>query len=222
MRYSRDDPGLERIATLDIETTHYEPARGEIVSIGVGVHDRDRSSETATYDAFHRNGAGEADLVRRAMDRLAAFDAGGLVSYNGSDFDLQFVAERLDRTGDTVRLPEIATTPECHTDLFVDRKRRADRVGKKWPSLEECLDAYGYPCPVTKWDGRRITNRLFGDVVGPAYLAALDDGSGRVSTVREAIEHYLTTDLEANVALYYADVGERFEPSLLGTERSFS
>lgn len=222
MRCSRDDPGLERIATLDIETTHYEAELGEIVSIGVGVHDRGRTSREATYDTFHRNGDGETDLVRRAMDRLTEFDADGLVSYNGSEFDLRFIEERLDRNGDTVNAPEIATAPERHTDLFTDRKRRADREGVKWPSLEDCLDTYGYPCPVTSWDGERITNSRFGEEVGPAYLAALDGDSRCASTLRDAIDHYLTTDLEANIALYYADVGENFEPYLLGTERAFS
>lgn len=222
MRYSRDDPGHERIATLDIETTHYEADQGEIVSIGVGVHDRYLASEEAIYDTFHRNGDGETDLVRRAMGRLSAFDADGLVSFNGFGFDLRFVEERLDRLGETVAPPTIATTPERHTDLFADRKERADREGVKWPSLEDCLDAYGYPCPVTRWNGTRITNSRFGEEVGPAYLATLDGNSRRASALRDAIDHYLTTDLEANIALYFADVGVTFEPHLLGTEQSFS
>lgn len=221
MRYSRQDPGHQRIATLDIETTHYEPANGEIVSIGVGAHDRDEPGEEATYDTFHRDGGGEVALIRRAMNRLSEYDADGLASYNGRDFDMAFIGGRLDLLGETVDTPEIATTSHRHIDLYVDRRQRADREGLKWPSLEECLETYGYPRPVTRWNGKEITNTRFGEEVGPAYLSSLSGDPQRVSTLREVIDHYLATDLEANIALYYADIGEEFEPQLLGTERAF-
>lgn len=221
MRYSRQDPGHERLATLDIETTHIEPADGEIVSTGVGVHDREEPGRAATYDTFHRAGDGEAALIGRAMARLAEHDADGLVSYNGREFDLSFLRARLDRLGESLELPAVATVTDRPVDLFYDRKRRADRDGVKWPSLEECLRASGYPCPVTELDGEAITNSRFGDEVGPEYLATLDEDSPRSTALEGAIDHYLTTDLEANFALYYADVGVEFQPELLGTEREF-
>jgi len=35
------------------------------------------------------------------------------------------------------------------------------------------------------------------------------------------IDHYLTTDLEANLALYYGDIGATFEPARLGERKEF-
>lgn len=145
----------------------------------------------------------------------------GLVSYKGLDFDMEFIGGRLNQLGETVEPPEIATEPERHLDLYIDREQRANQKNIKWPNLEECLEAYGYPCPVTKWDGEPITNTRFGEEIGPAYLSALADGSSQAATLKNAIEHYLLTDLEANIALYYADIGEEYEPYLLGTERTF-
>lgn len=221
MRLRRQDPGFERLATLDVETTHYEPSAGELVSIGVGVHEVGDPGDAATYDTFHRDGDGEAALVRRTVDRLAAYDADGLVTYNGTAFDLDFVRGRLARLDASVALPEVATSSQRHVDLFRERKRRADREGVKWPSLEECLASYGLPQPVTRWNGAAITNRRFGEDIGPAYLRALGDGSPDAAELVDAIDHYLATDLEANVALFHADVGEAFDPHLLGTESAF-
>lgn len=221
MRYERPDPGHRRIATLDVETTHFDPADGEVVSVGVGVHDRGDPADAATFETFHRAGEGEAALIDCALDRLAALDADGLVTYNGREFDLPFLRGRLDRLDAECEPPAVATSPARHVDLFGDRKRRADRDGVKWPSLEECLEAYGYPRPVTELDGETITNGRFGDEVGPEYLETVGDDAPRAATLEAAIDHYLATDLEANVALFYADVGVPYEPELLGTARAF-
>ena len=221
MQFDRADPGHDRIATFDIESTHYKPDLGEIVSVGVGVHDRGDLGQEATFDTFHRNGDGEAAVVRQAMARLAEYDADVLVSYKGIDFDLSFIRDRLDRLDETADLPAVATDADRHVDLFFDRKRRADQRGRKWPSLEECLDAYGCPCPKTLWNGGPVTNTRFGEELGPAYLQALDEGTEQAGKLTEVIDHYLTTDLEANLAIYYGDIGAKFEPNLLDSERSF-
>jgi hypothetical protein len=221
MRYERTDPGHERVATLDIETTGFDPDDGEVVSVGVGVHDRGAPARAATYETCHRTGAGAAALIEGALDRLEACEADGLVSYNGREFDLAFLRGRLERLGESLEPPAVATDESRHVDLFADRKRRADRDGRKWPSLEECLRAYGYPRPVTELDGESITNGRFGEEVGPEYLETLGEDSPRAEALEAAIDHYLRTDLEANFALYYADIGETFEPELLGTTRAF-
>jgi len=225
MRYPRDDPGHERLATVDIETTATDPAEGELVSIGVGVHDRSEPLSAATYETFHRRGEtsdDEAALVGRATDRLAETDADALVTYNGVEFDLPFVEGRLDRLGAAVDLPAL-TDSSTHLDLFLDRKREADRTGRPWPRLEECLDAYDHAPAETIWRGDSLTNARFGEVLGPAYLRTLGTETGarfREGLV-EIVDHYLIGDLEATLALYYADIGESVEGRYLGTEARF-
>lgn len=108
MQYSRENPGHQRIATLDIETTHYEPAQGEIVSIGVGVHDRGDHGEAATYETFHRGGDGDPP----GIDHFNEYGADGLVSYKGLDFNMDFIGGPLERLGETVEPPEIAAASE--------------------------------------------------------------------------------------------------------------
>ncbi|WP_222844896.1 ribonuclease H-like domain-containing protein [Haloplanus rubicundus] len=221
MRYARDDPGDDRIATFDIETTATDPTDGELVSVGVGVHDRAEPLTEATYETFHRED-GEASLVDRAMTRLAAADADALVTYNGIEFDLPFVEGRLDRLGADVDLPAVASQPG-HLDLFLDRKRRADEAGEKWPSLEACLESYGHAPPQTVWRGAPLTNGRFGEELGPAYLRTLgtETGARFRASLAEVVDHYLIGDLEATLALYYADLGESVEGAYLGTERRF-
>lgn len=221
MRYSRDNAGFDRIATLDIETTHYKPAQGETVSVGVGVHDRDTPASEASYKLFHRDEYGEATLIERAFQQLSAFEPDALVSYKGRDFDLDFLTERLSILNASAVQPE-QDSPEPHIDLFEDRKAEADRRGDKWPNLEECLDAYGWTPATTTWDGGEVTNVRFGEELGPAYLQALEAGDDdRRDKLTNVIEHYLVTDLEANLAVYYGDIGESFEPTYLGTEEAF-
>lgn len=223
MRYPRDDPGHERLATVDIETTATDPADGELVSIGIGVHDRADPLTEASYETFHRDDD-EVHLVGRAMARLEDANADGLVTYNGVEFDVPFVTDRLDRLGASadVDLPAI-TEPPAHLDLFLDRKRRADEEGVSWPRLEACLEAYGHAPPTTVWRGDPLTNARFGEELGPAYLRTLgtETGARFREQLVEVIDHYLIGDLEATLALFYADVGEAIEGRYLGTERRF-
>jgi hypothetical protein len=223
VHYPRDDPGHDRVATLDIETTATDPAEGELVSVGVGVHDRTDPLTAATYETFHRRGDGgdEAALVERAMAHLDTVGADALVTYNGIEFDLPFVEGRLDRLGAAVGPPEI--TSSSHLDLFLDRKRRADEAGTRWPRLEECLESYDYTPATTVWRGDPLTNARFGEELGPAYLRTLGTETGARFRERlvEIIDHYLIGDLEATLALYYADLGESVEGTYLGTEARF-
>jgi len=216
-----DHDGYGRVATLDIETTHYDAADGEIVSIGIGVHDLDEPASAAEYRTFHRDGRGEAELVARAMEQLAEFDADALVSYRGKNFDVEFIEERLAilDSEDVGTFPEYARTN--HVDLFVPRKRIAEYQDVQWPGLEDCLESYEYPRPKTVWNGAELTNTRFGEQLGPLFLAALDD-TARRSALSEVIDHYLVTDLEANIALYHADIGQPFEPHHLGDAREFA
>lgn len=222
MRYERPDDGHGRVATVDIETTATDPDEGELVAVGVGVHDRTEPLSEATYELHHRQGDDEVRVVRRAMALLDDADPDALVTYNGLGFDLPFVRGRLDRLGVDPDLPAV-TEPPTHVDLFLDRKRRAEAAGEPWPSLEACLDAYDYGPPRTVWRGKPVTNERFGEEVGPAYLRTLgtDTGTRLRATLAEVIDHYLRTDLEATLALFAADVGASVDAAYLGTERRF-
>lgn len=221
MRFPREDPGFERIATLDIETTHFKADLGEIVSIGIGVHNRSDPARDPSYETFHRDGNGEANLVQKAISRLDDYGVDGLVSYKGVNFDVSFIEDRLTNVSKSVELPEIMTDTDLHLDLYVDREIQADETGVKWPNLEDCLESYGYPQPTTIWQGEKVTNTRFGEELGPAYLQAIEADQERASELAAVIDHYLTTDLEANFAIYYSDIGENFEPRLLLNSRTF-
>ncbi|WP_254768699.1 ribonuclease H-like domain-containing protein [Salinilacihabitans rarus] len=222
MRYQRDDGGHERIATIDIETTHFDPTHGETVAIGLGVHDRDTPASEASYELHHQDtDTDEATLIERALTRLDDLGADLLVTYKGSEFDMAFLNERLTLLGADELSPAI-DTPDTHLDLFTDRKEKANRTNEKWPKLEECLESYGLPTPTTVWNGQPVTNTVFGEELGPAYLEAVAEGAAdRVTALKDPIEHYLMTDLEANLALYYADVGVAFDPAHLASRREF-
>lgn len=221
MRYDRTDPGFERVATFDIETTHYKANEGETVSIGIGVHERGNPGEDASYERYHREEYDEAQLIERSLKRIDELGVDGVVSFNGNEFDLSFLRDRMNLLHCDNVIPEIDAL-ERHVDLFADRKAVCDRTGEKWPKLEECLVTYGLDEPETRWKGSPVTNVRFGEELGPAYLQALSTADDdRVEQLREVIDHYLVTDLEANLAVFYADIGCPFEPVYLGTSRSF-
>jgi hypothetical protein len=219
MEYDIPNPGFDCIATLDIETTHWKPRQGEVISVGIGVHDSGEPADTAEYELLHREDVAvdnELDLIRTAVGRLNNSDADGLVSYNGKDFDVEFLQGRMELNDAQIPLLFLE---DDHVDLFELRKERCDRTGEDWPSLEDCLDSYGLPTPTTIWRGGPLTNVRFGEELGPAYLRGLANGG--VDALQPAVDHYLQTDLEANFAIFYSDIGVDFEPSLLDSKKEF-
>ena len=210
VQVDREDPGHQRIATFDIETTHYDAAKGEIVSIGVGVHERGTPLSDGEYEHLHRGDVrDEGRLVWNAFDWLDESGADHLVSFNGRDFDVPFCHDRLKLLGDDVRTP-ILHGDETHLDLLHDdRKALADRRGDKWPSLEEVLEAYGVEPEPTVWDGKPLTNTRFGEELGPAYLNAVKRGDQPTAEeLNDVIDEYLRDDLLHNLRIYYHDIGE--------------
>lgn len=221
MQVSRPDTGAERVATIDIETTHWKATQGEIVSIGVGTHDRGTLATDATYHLLHRAGDDEADLIERGLDLINESGADVLTSYKGRDFDLKFIEGRMNELGKQYVAPSLETAG-AHVDLYESRLEKAEKDGEKWPSLEECLVSYGYEPAVTTWGGEKVTNVRFGEELGPKYREALDAGDDdRIDELTAVIDHYLITDLEANIAIYYRDIGEEFDPAYLGGHQSF-
>lgn len=209
MQINREDPGHQRIATFDIETTHYKPHQGEVVSIGIATHDRDTALGDADITIRHRTpNRDEAQLIAESLDHLDDLDVDFLVSFNGRDFDVGFLRDRLELLGHDPREPTLHT-PELHLDLLHDdRKDVADDLGKDWPGLEEALDAYGYDAGIQAWRGEELTNTRFGEELGPEYLNAVaEENAAEANDLSVVINEYLTDDLLKNLRLYYYDIG---------------
>lgn len=218
MKYNRNDTGANRIATLDIETTGFEPEAAETVAIGIGLHKRGTPGDAATYDCFYRRDIDdEADIIRSACGQLHEYEADLLVTYNGADFDIPFLTGRLQRLADS-ELP-IPFSSDSHIDVFADRKAAAG----EWPKLEECVAAYDESPAQTYWNGTAVDGSVFAEKLAPAYLNGLaTDKKSRVEALLPVIEHYLESDLENNWLIYYGDIGASFDPVYAGTEASFN
>lgn len=191
------------------------------MSVGIGIHDRGEPASKVDYELLHRTSQSvdnEAEVITGAISWLNNADADGLVTYNGVDFDLPFLRDRI-KLNDTQMPLVFLDEADTHVDPFKLRKQRCERTNEGWPSLEGCLEAYGLPLPSTIWNGGELTNVRFGEEIGPAYLDALSNGG--VDELTPVVEHYLRTDLEANFTVYYSDIGEKFEPSLLDSEEEF-
>ncbi|QZY01189.1 ribonuclease H-like domain-containing protein [Halobaculum rubrum] len=209
MQIDRDDPGHDRVATLDIETTSLEPDDGETVSVGIGIHDRDEPVDEASVEMFHRNsGDDEADVIQSAYRYLEQLDADFLVTYNGKWFDLDYLTDRLEILGVEAQRPSLFS-PELHVDLMQDdRVDLARSQGKSFPSLESSLEAYGEDPPQVMWKGEPLDNTRFGEELGPTYLQAARFGeTGVKADLLRTIEEYLEGDLYANFRLFYYDIG---------------
>ena len=97
MKYDGDYGDHDKLVTFDIETTHYDPDRGETVAIGVGQHDVGSPEGEARYETFARRQRGlddERQLVERAFEFIDRLDGDTLVSYNGVEFDMDFLYKR--------------------------------------------------------------------------------------------------------------------------------
>ena len=84
------------------------------------------------------------------------------------------------------------------------------------------IGVYDRADPLTEATCKTL-NRADGEELGPAYLRTLgtETGARFRASLTEVVDHYLLGDLEATLALYYADLGETVEGAYLGTERRF-
>lgn len=219
MQYDLTDDGHKRVATFDIETTDFDASTGETVSIGIGLHERGTPGHDAEYELFHRGpSVDESELIRQAFEHLDSLEVGTLVSYNGIGFDFEFLHDRLEILGEEPPSAQIGN----HIDLFAPRKQLAENRNESWPSLEACLNAYDLDPAKTYWRGEPVDNTRFGEELGPTVLEAAASGDEAMfQSLQEVVNHYLISDLEANLALFHADVGAEFEPEHLGTEAKF-
>lgn len=205
------DQRFDSIGTLDIETTGLDGSSDELVAVGVGYHEAGR--ERAEIDVLTRARArdDERTLVADAYGWLNERAPGGLATYNGADFDLPFLDDRMAALG--CRDAATLSCADRHVDLHVARRRAADEAGRTWPSLEEALGAYDLPVYATRWAGEELTNARFGEILAPRYLDALVRGDdATVEELDETVVEYTAGDVEATVALYEADAGRTYVP----------
>ncbi len=212
MQVDRPDHGYQRIGTFDIETTHYKPEDGEVVSIGVGVHERGTPLSDTTVRQFHRRpNRDEETVIEQAYSWLDDQDPDFLVSFNGRNFDLPFTDERLSMIQASKSIEPDIATEETHLDLLHDdRKEIADEMGDDWPNLEEVIKSYTGEEPSKHyWRGDELTNTRFGEELGPAYLDAVErENHAEMASLEVVIDAYLRQDLLHNLQIYYHDIGE--------------
>lgn len=215
MRVDRPDPSHDCIATFDIETTHWDPSQGEVVSIGLGIHRRETPLSNAEFELLHRSPLrDEGTLIQEVYAWLDNVDADYLVSFNGRDFDFPFCDDRLEILGEAADSPRLHT-PQTHLDLLHDdRKALADERGEKWPGLEEVLQAYGESPETQMWRGEPLDNTRFGEELGPSLLEAVaNDDQATAEQLINTVDEYLRDDLEKNLRLYYYDIGDMDPPA---------
>jgi DNA polymerase elongation subunit (family B) len=199
---------ITRYASVDIETSGIDPTTSQTVAIGVGLYDELNQHQSVDVLTYGGAMGCERTLIRRAFERINDFEPRALVTYNGKEFDLPYLRDRIDRLSFDQR-PELSCV-DHHIDRFLPRKEHADEVGQKWPSLEEVLSSHGITVEPTEWRGEELTNTMFGESLAPEYLQAVEEGDWeRVEELDQLIHRYTMADVEANLVLYEADAGRR-------------
>ncbi len=200
---------FDRIGVLDIETNGLNPHTNTLVAIGTGYYD----TTTTNFEwAVHTlaTTSDEPTLIHDAFDWLATYQIEGMVTYNGSNFDLPFITHRLNAHG-------IRDGPDLtahHVDLYQPRKQAADLADEKWPALEECLTAYDIPRHEITYKDEPLDNTRFGRELAPAYLTAIQErDTHTIQTLEPIITSYAGSDIEATIALYEADANRTYTPS---------
>lgn len=205
-----DADRFDTYAALDIETDGLDGTTDRLVAIGVGFQPAAGDREVCVHTLSDARGD-EAGLIQTATDWLDRREPDGIVTYNGDGFDLPFLEAKAEALEADVELD----LPGRHIDLFAERQALADASGEKWPSLEEALSAYNLRPAVTVWDGDVLTNARFAEALAPRYLDALAAMEfGLVRALDPVIRHYASADIEATMALYEADIGREYSPSL--------
>lgn len=200
-----DIPAPDRLgsyAALDIETDGLDGREDHLVAIGVGFRPPDGPREVRVHTLSDARGD-EAALIETATAWLDRREPDGVVSYNGTGFDLPFLRARAEALDGQAEIG----LPGQHIDLFCERQRRASLADEKWPSLEEALADYNRTPAKTVWDGEVLTNARFAEELAPRYLGALEAMEfGLVRVLDTVIRHYTSADVHATMALYEADL----------------
>lgn len=200
---------FDSYGVIDIETDGFDGSVNSLVAIGAGFHDGSGSPEVAV-STYVSSGYDEASIIRHAYEWLNTFSPDGLITYNGTEFDFDFLSKKIDEL-DIQPQPSL---PSNHLDLFSERKRLASQANKKWPRLEECLSAYNIPVDETEWNGNQLTGKLLAEKLAPKYFRAIKkDDRSKLQELETTIRRYTASDIDATIALYEADLGRKYNPS---------
>lgn len=206
-----DNSRFDSIGALDIETNGFDGSTDELIAIGVGYYEA--GQEEAEIEVITRAAADndERTLIKTAYRWLNERNPDGLTTYHGTGFDFKFLDDRMETL--TFSQKPTLHSSDRHIDLFPARKRIADRSGRKWPSLEEALEAYELPVHTICWEDEELTNTRFGEILAPRYLNALvQEVNSVLNELEPTIVEYTASDIEATIALYEADAGRTYIP----------
>lgn len=204
------DQCFDSIGTLDIETSGFDGATEDLIAVGVGYYEPNADAEVAVHTQLMFDGD-ERELIRNAYDWLNDREPECLATFNGAGFDFDFLVDKCDALGYRDR-PDLLGWPN-HVDLLSERKQRLP-PNRKWPSLEESLNAYEIPKYETTWNGKKLTNTRFGEELAPRYVDALaSSDAGVLDELESVVVEYTESDIEANIALYEADAGREYLPT---------
>lgn len=196
---------FDRYAALDIETDGPNGHDDRLVAIGVGFQPGSRDREVAVHTLSDARGD-EARLIQLTCAWLDRREPAGVVTYNGSNFDLPFLRAKAEALDTDVEVD----LPGRHVDLFPERQAQANRAGEKWPSLEDALADYSLRPAKTLWYDEMLTNTRFAEELAPRYIGALEAMEfGLVRALDHVIRDYTAADIHATLALYEADLGRR-------------
>lgn len=197
-----------RYASIDVECDSIDPTNGQTVAIGIGL--KDTMAGEQSIDVLTLGGAlgDEGTMIRRAFERINEFDPNALVTYNGEAFDLDYLSKRIGSL-QFRQQPEF-NCAKNHVDLFVPWKTLADEAGVNWPSLEEVLDTHGLTVQPTMWEGKELSDSIFGERIASKYIDAVsEDPKGKIDELENMIHQYVVGDIESNIVLYEIDAGRR-------------
>lgn len=130
---------LQRLAALDIETVATvdeqeleigNPDHGELLCVGLGYYDRE-TEQTESVVLFREDGstAAEQALIEDVLAWLDARDIDGLLTFNGTGYDLPMLVGRAENLGaergDSTSPDHVRSTLESyqHADLMVLKNR---------------------------------------------------------------------------------------------------
>lgn len=167
--YFRDLPesALVRMQ-FDLETTGLDPERDRVFMIAV----RDAAGHADTLEAASSDDAGEADLVRRFVERVRTIDPDVIENHNLHGFDLPFLARRARRLGVPLHLGRVgkglARRPSARgaslddVDRATMRRARYTIPGRELIDTLDAVRRYDFAARDLPGHGLKAVARHFG------------------------------------------------------------